>query len=139
MQTGCNSIYSDCLLAFLAGATLNETETLAKEDLEARVEYLNNVEKKFNDLGPIYDCVLFNNGDYWQACIDTTETGDLNNGILLGEYSKTHQYAPLTEIDKLNISINVHDNGNILEIVGLCCKLSIKKSLKHIFCWFHLK
>lgn len=91
--------------------------------MEARVEYLSNHDKKFNDLGPVYDCVLFNNGEYWQACIDTSEDGDLSNGVLLAEYSKTHQFTQLTETDKLNVSINVHDDGNILEIVGLCCKL----------------
>lgn len=58
-----------------------------------------------------------------RACIDTSEKGDLESGVLLGEYSHTREYKPLTKEDQLNISINVHDNGNTLEIVSVCCKL----------------
>ncbi|XP_076246823.1 tripeptidyl-peptidase 2-like isoform X2 [Calliopsis andreniformis] len=95
-------------------------ERLKKEELEARVEVLNNIEKKYNDLGPTYDCIVFHDGDVWRACIDTSEEGNLEAGVCLGEYSSTRQYAPLIAEDQLNISINVHDDGNTLEIVSLC-------------------
>ncbi|XP_042212595.1 tripeptidyl-peptidase 2-like isoform X1 [Homarus americanus] len=95
-------------------------EKLTKEDAEARVSQLNALEKKFSDLGPAYDCVVYYDGDVWRACIDTSERGDLENGIHLGEYRVTHQWASLTSTDQYNISINVHNNGNILEIVGMC-------------------
>ena len=93
-----------------------------KEDLEAKLEILTNSEKKFHDAGPIYDCVLFHDGEKWNCCVDTTEQGDLEKCPVLGEYSLTQNYAPLTPADNLNFSMNVHDNGNILELVGLCCK-----------------
>lgn len=96
-----------------------------KEDLEASLDYLNNIDKKYTDVGPVYDCIVFHDGEIWQACIDTTEEGDLVKAPLLGEYSKTHEYCMLTEADQLNVSINVHNNGNILEIVGLCCKYKL--------------
>lgn len=57
-----------------------------------------------------------------RACIDTSETGNLSDGVFLGEYSITHEYAPLTEQDLLNVSINVYDNGNVLEICSMCGK-----------------
>ncbi|XP_058803991.1 tripeptidyl-peptidase 2 isoform X2 [Phymastichus coffea] len=95
-------------------------EKLIKEDLEARIEYLTNLEKKYKDLGPSYDCIVFHDGKMWRACIDTSEQGDLASGVYLGEYTFTKEYAPLTKDDQLNISINVHDDGNILEIVSLC-------------------
>ncbi|XP_046586806.1 tripeptidyl-peptidase 2 isoform X1 [Neodiprion lecontei] len=91
-----------------------------KEELEARVEILNNLEKKYHDLGPTYDCVVFNDGKIWRACIDTSEEGNLQAGVFLGEYSITRNYAPLTPEDQLNITINVHDDGNTLEIVSMC-------------------
>lgn len=53
--------------------------------------------------------------------MDTSEKGDLEKCPLLGEYSVTHEFAPLTQSDQLNFSINVHDDGNVLELVGLCC------------------
>lgn len=94
---------------------------MEKEDLEAKIEILTSTEKKYADLGPTYDCVLFHDGAKWVCCVDTTEVGDLEKCPLLGEYSITHDYAPLTPDDLLNFSINVHNNGDILELVGLCC------------------
>ncbi|XP_046818750.1 tripeptidyl-peptidase 2 isoform X1 [Vespa crabro] len=95
-------------------------EKLQKEELEARVEVLINAEKKYSDSGPTYDVVVFHDGEMWRACIDTSEQGDLESGVYLGEYSLTKEYAPLTQEDQLNVSINVHDEGNTLEIVSLC-------------------
>ncbi|KAG7205321.1 hypothetical protein KM043_007323 [Ampulex compressa] len=95
-------------------------ERLLKEDLEAKVEVLNNIEKKYADVGPTYDCIVFHDGNIWRACIDTSEEGNLEAGVYLGEYSHTREYAPLTQEDQLNVSINVHDDGNTLEIVSLC-------------------
>lgn len=103
------------------GSTLSDTEKLSKEDLEAKLEILNSSEKKYHDSGPVYDCILFHDGEKWQCCVDTTEKGDLDKCPVLGEYSITHDFTPLTPSDNLNFSMNVHDNGNILELVGLCC------------------
>ncbi|XP_077291266.1 tripeptidyl-peptidase II [Arctopsyche grandis] len=95
-------------------------DKLFREDTESRLEALMTLEKKFNDVGPSYDCVLFNDGEVWRACVDTSEVGDLSKGVFLGEYSKTHEHKHLTDVDLMTISINVHNNGNILEIVGMC-------------------
>lgn len=100
-----------------------EQDKLNKEDLELKVEILISTDKKYTDVGPTYDCILFHDGTKWLCCVDTSENGDLENCPLLGEYSVTHEYAPLTANDQLNFSINVHNNGDILELVGLCCKL----------------
>lgn len=94
-----------------------------KEELESRVDVLQTGEKKYSDAGPAYDCVVFHDGKNWKVCIDTSEEGNLEAGILLGEYSLTQEYAPLTQQDQLNISINIHENGNVLEIVSICGKL----------------
>lgn len=90
--------------------------------MEAKVELLNNFQKKFNDQGPVFDCVLFHDGSKWVCCLDTDMDGDLEKYPLMGEYSITHEYFPLTKSDQLNVSMNVHDDGNVLELVGLCCE-----------------
>ncbi|XP_013176640.1 PREDICTED: tripeptidyl-peptidase 2 [Papilio xuthus] len=99
---------------------LSADEKLLKEELEARVEVLQAAEKKYTDVGPTYDCVLFHDGEIWRACIDTTESGELSEGLLLGEYSVTHEHAHLTSLDEMTVSINVHDDGDVLEVVGMC-------------------
>ncbi|KAB7497558.1 Tripeptidyl-peptidase 2 [Armadillidium nasatum] len=100
---------------------LSDDEELQKENAEAELALLKQLEKKYNDVGPSYDCVVFHDGSQWRVCIDTTEEGRLNNGLLLGEYRKTFDYKLLNPVDQYTISVNVHDGGNILEIVGMCC------------------
>jgi tripeptidyl-peptidase-2 len=78
---------------------------------------LQTLEKKYKDLGALLDCILWNDGTEWKASLSTE--GDLDSSIVLGEFSKRQEFAPLSKADQMNVSINVHDNGNILEIVGI--------------------
>jgi tripeptidyl-peptidase-2 len=54
--------------------------------------------------------------------VDTSESGDLASCYLLGEYSLTRDFATLTKSDQLSYSVNIHENGNLLEIVGMSCE-----------------
>ncbi|XP_055380292.1 tripeptidyl-peptidase 2 [Condylostylus longicornis] len=93
-------------------------DKLKKEDLDQSLECLNFYEKKVMEVRTTYDCVLYQTERGWEAVIDTTEEGELEKAIVIGEYSKTHELKNLNEY--MSISINVHDEGNILEMVGLC-------------------
>ncbi|XP_071441524.1 tripeptidyl-peptidase 2 [Hetaerina americana] len=95
-------------------------DKLKKEDLEAQIEVLNNLEKKYCDVGPAYDCVVFHDGGMWRVCIDTSEKGDLASCRVLGPFRETRDFAALTQLDQLHYSVNVHNDGNTLEIVGMC-------------------
>lgn len=57
-----------------------------KADLAARVVLLNQLEASYTDLGPVYDCVVFHDGQVWRACVDTSETGDLSKATLMTDY-----------------------------------------------------
>ncbi|CAB4067190.1 TPP2 [Lepeophtheirus salmonis] len=101
---------------------LTGVKKLEKDNVDAVCEMLNFVDKKYreSDPGPIYDCVLYHDGENWTCIIDTSEKGDLKNGLKLRSFRETGDYGCLTELDKLNVSINVYDEGDVLQIVGVC-------------------
>lgn len=45
---------------------ISQEDKLTKDDLTAAVDILQNAEKKFSDPGPVYDCVVFHDGDSWK-------------------------------------------------------------------------
>ncbi|CAL1282653.1 unnamed protein product [Larinioides sclopetarius] len=98
---------------------LSQQKKLDKEELDAQLEILITLEKKYQDIGPTYDCVVFHDGKIWKAVIDTSEKGDLENCKLLGTYSETYDYAMLTSTDRLNYCVNVYEDGDLLEIVSM--------------------
>lgn len=56
--------------------------------------------------------------------MDTSEVGDLASCKLMGEFSEdpVNNFDYITSLVYVSYSFNVHNNGNILEIVTLCCK-----------------
>ncbi|XP_052784723.1 tripeptidyl-peptidase 2-like [Mya arenaria] len=95
----------------------NQEEKQERENLQAEVDILTDMDKKYSDCGPVYDCVVFNDGETWRACIDTSEQGDLASCTVLASYREERQYATLSNEDKLNYSFNIYNDGNVLEIV----------------------
>ncbi|XP_078380044.1 tripeptidyl-peptidase 2-like isoform X2 [Oculina patagonica] len=93
-------------------------EKLIREDLQAQVEMLTNLDKNFSDTGPVFDCVVFHDGHTWRACVDTSESGDLASCTLLTNYRDSGQYATFGKEDLLNYSINIYDEGQVLSIVA---------------------
>ncbi|XP_058459815.1 tripeptidyl-peptidase 2 [Malaya genurostris] len=116
-----------------ATAPLSLKDKLVKENLDSTLEFLNSCEKKYSDLKTTYDCVLFLSDNGWVAVIDTTECGDLDKAVHIGEYSRTHEMINLD--DFLSISINVHNDGDVLEIVGMCS--SHGTHVASIACGYH--
>lgn len=89
-----------------------------KENLDAYQEFLTSCDKKFTEVKTNFDCILFKTNEGWITVIDTTEIGDLANAVVIREYSKFHEMVKID--DYLSVSMNVHDEGNTLEIVGMC-------------------
>lgn len=87
------------------------------DDTKLRIAALKAFEKEFDDPGPIYTCVVFHDGDNWQAAIDTSETGDFNTAIVMTDYRIHRQYSTFSTKDKLNYCVNIYDEGATLSIV----------------------
>ena len=41
-------------------------EKSTKEDFEMQIEMLNTLEKKYSNIGPCIDCIVFNDGERWR-------------------------------------------------------------------------
>ncbi len=78
---------------------------------------LKDLDKKYSDHGPVFDIVVFHDKNVWRVAIDTAETGDLTDSILLTDYKKELQYCTFSSQDMLNFSVNIFDNGNTVSIV----------------------
>ena len=91
-----------------------------REDLQARLDQLRDLEQSYDDPGPIYDCVVFKDGDVWRAAVDTDEDGKLADETLLTNFRLEREYATFGEEDLLNFAVNVYEDGNLLSIVTDC-------------------
>ena len=74
----------------------------------------------FTDIGPTFDIVSYFNGEVWTVIIDNTPDGNLEDALVLRPFCIAQEYGTLTKEDSLNVSVNIHNNGDIVEIVGLC-------------------
>lgn len=89
-----------------------------REEIELRLAQLKALQEKYDDPGPIFDCVVFNDGETWRVAIDTNENGELADEKLLTNYRLEHQYATFGSEDLFNFAVNVYDEGNLLSIVA---------------------
>ena len=95
--------------------TADEKQT--RDELRARLELLEALPSKYDDPGPLYDCVVFHDGTRWQAVVDTDEDGDLKDESLLANFRHLREYATFDEESLLNFAVNIYDDGNVLSIV----------------------
>jgi tripeptidyl-peptidase-2 len=97
--------------------TTNDVAKLrAKKDLQARLTQLQELAKNYEDPGPIYDAVVFHDGNCWRAAL--TETGDFSGAQALTNFKEERQYATFSEESQLNYVLNIYDEGNTLSVVN---------------------
>lgn len=95
----------------------DETRKKEREELETRLAQLNELQEKYDDPGPIFDCVVWNDGAVWRAAIDTDEDGDLADEQALTNYRLERQYATFSDEDLMNYAVNIYNDGKLLSIV----------------------
>ncbi len=86
-------------------------------ELQTRLKLLGELQKEYDDPGPIFDCVVFHDGEHWQAAIDTDEDGKLSDEKVMANYRLAQQYATFGSQDLLNFAVNIYNQGQLLSIV----------------------
>lgn len=110
-------------------------DPLKKEDTLTQSEVLAEMMSKYEDPGYSVDCVVFNDGSNWRACVDINQNGELKGNYrinhsfnlifhvidapCLANYSFEHKFSTFCEDSMLNFSVNIYDNGEILSIVAV--------------------
>jgi len=98
----------------------NEKQKKRGEELRARLELLSQLQKEYDDPGPVFDCVVFHDGEHWRAAVDTDEDGDLADEKLLANFRLEREYATFGKEDLLNFALNIYQDGDLLSIVTDC-------------------
>ncbi len=106
------------LVAFdAAHAKPTREELKTRQDLQDRITLLETLQKNYDDPGPMYDCVVFHDGDTWRAVIDTDEDGDLGDERVLTNFRAERQFATFDQETLLNFAVNIYADGRLLSIV----------------------
>uniref|UniRef100_A0A914Y4R5 Peptidase S8/S53 domain-containing protein n=1 Tax=Panagrolaimus superbus TaxID=310955 RepID=A0A914Y4R5_9BILA len=77
------------------------------------LEYLKSTEDLSKD-SLVADCIVWNDGKQWHACIDTSFAGNLKNVKTLTNYRDEHEFDFI--LDKFAYCVTINENGNMLEI-----------------------
>lgn len=93
--------------------------TMKEKDQIAREEIRNSLEDRFasSDPGPIYDCVVWSDGEEFHVLIDTDEDGDLRDEKILRPFGIAGEYGSLGQEEAATFAVQVYEKGKLLSIV----------------------
>jgi len=96
----------------------NDEQKAEKKELEAQIALIDEMLKSYSDPGPLYDCVVFHDGEHYRAVIDTDEDGDLAEEKLLTNYRVAQEWSTFADPVNLNFAANIYEDGKTLSIVA---------------------
>ncbi|KAI8610768.1 hypothetical protein BC830DRAFT_1144258 [Chytriomyces sp. MP71] len=95
----------------------SDAEFERRADLKARIELLKDFMKEYKDPGASFDCIVFNDGTKWLAAVDVSQTGNLEDTLLMSSFHEDFQFHTFGEDSRLTYSVNILDGGDLLSIV----------------------
>ncbi|MGP1272112.1 MAG: S8 family serine peptidase [Phycisphaerales bacterium] len=96
----------------------DEEQIEERAELAARVELLTTLRKDYDDPGPIFDCLVWNDGSTWRAAIDTDSDGDFADETALTNFRDERRFATFGDEDLLNFVLNIYNDGDVLSVVA---------------------
>ena len=102
-----------------AKAKAPDERNRTERDLMARDAALTawDEDKTSDTTGPIFDCIVWNDGKSWRVIIDTDEDGDLRNEKILRPYGVAGEYGSFGGIAHATFGVQVYEKGDLLSIV----------------------
>jgi tripeptidyl-peptidase-2 len=96
-----------------------EDLTPAERDARDRRELRAKLEEEIltNDPGPIYDCVVWHDGEHFRALVDTDEDGDLAEEAALRPFGIAGEYSDFGDTASCTFAVQVYNGGEVLSIV----------------------
>ena len=95
-----------------------------KEDLEAKLSILEGGfeinDPLGEDPGPLYQIVLFYDGENYRVLLDTKCEGNLSKiptNMAMTDYHKEGQYGTFSSVDMCNYAVNVYEEGKVVSVV----------------------
>ena len=88
-----------------SGLKLSPVEKTHLDDLRAQWKALQTLEKNYQDPGPVYDVIAFNDGERWRIVVDTDEDSDLTDEDLLTNYRDEPAYDTFDAESLLNFTV----------------------------------
>jgi subtilisin family serine protease len=88
-----------------------------EKDVREQLKQLRELQKGYDPPGPLYDCVVFHDGERWRAAVDTCQRGDLRTTTPLADYGHAGEYACFGGESALNYSVKIYNGGRLLSLV----------------------
>lgn len=78
---------------------------------------MKSLETNIEDIGPVYDCLTFHDGERWQAVVNTSESDEgMKDCEVMTDFRLHRQYRRFSDVDMLNFCVNIYDEGGVLSI-----------------------
>ena len=98
--------------AAAAAAPLATEKAEEKAELTERLAQLKALAAAFQDPGPVYDCLVFNDGTLWRAVVDVGCAGDLTAAPVMANFREAQQYVEGRGVRIMLLStFGVHTHG----------------------------
>lgn len=97
--------------------SVRQDSALSKKEREVRLKELASAMKGYKDPGPIFDCVVYQDGKHWRVLVDIDEDGNLAEEKALADYRHEQEHASFGEQAQLNYTVTLDDAGRGLAIV----------------------
>jgi tripeptidyl-peptidase-2 len=95
-----------------------KTSKVDKVELEARLDALTAATKNYSDPGPVYDCVVFHDGEHWRGAVDTDEDGRFDDEQAMTNFRVAREFTRFDDVSLLNFGVNIYEDGDVLSIVA---------------------